>query len=180
MKSYFNITKYFQEKMLKKISSLKAYKGSACYNFSSKSRLEKKITAPYYRDFTKSVNNQVELPVTKIHMEQIFDLDNIKPLSKAETSKGKIKTFVSDKESFNLAYKKASNWRVERTGLKLMEAEAISGQAPMLGQSANDMNKVRIAEWEKFKKKFFKKAEIQRLLQKEEKDSEFAHKNNSY
>lgn len=176
-----NIAEYFLFRMLKKVSSLKIYSQQAhCRYFASRPRLEKKIFAPYYRDYTKAVNNETELPIAKIRTEHSYDLGNIKPLSKAETSKSKVKVWVSDKDSFNKAYKKVSNWRVERTGVKLMEAEANSVEAQLMGKSASDMNKVRIAEWEKFKKKFFKKTEIQRLLAKEELNSDHAHKNNDY
>ena len=148
--------------------------------FGSTSRFERKLEDPKYKDYSKSVIYHGTRELVKNKLENKYDIDNIRALSKAETTKGKMKHFLSEKESVNQSFKKVANWKIEQTGMKLLEHESVHKSLRLIGDNADQLNKIRAAEWEIFKKKMFEKNEIKRLLEKEERSVDRAIRSNQY
>lgn len=140
------------------------------YKIRTEKRL-RKVTDPQMRNYMESGFGRKHVRESYAKSKRISGEEDLIPLSEGLSVDHRYPVLNFEKESFNKEMKKALKKRLEEDGKQTMLVER-EGLSLMMSPKADQINRITSEEWDKYKRVFYEKNEIKRLIAKKDKDTE--------
>jgi len=141
--------------------------------FRTRTRLNKRlkiVNDPERRDWFKGGYGVKHRKIAE-NESKYLRRSEFKPLSKAESLNERYPVLNFDKKTFNKEFKKGLNQSINESVKQVVMAE-VNNPKKLMSPEAYKINKINALEWEKFRRSFYEKNELKRLLEKKDKDQD--------
>lgn len=131
----------------------------------------RKVNDPERKNYLESGFGRKHVRESYARAKKIESEEDLVPLSKGLTVDHRYPVLNFEKEAFNKEMKKALKQRMDLDGKQTFFVEK-EGFSLTMSPKADQINRITAEEWDKYKRVFYEKNEIKRLIAKKDKDPE--------